>query len=292
MHIETLGTSFNRKEKTLNCLSSLYSMSLPEGVTINHNLVIDGSTDGTKEAVLARCPLVNIIEGDGKLYWAGGMRYGYDKLIKSKQFDYLFVFNDDCVFIVDALRHLLINTETSEIISLNNPHVIVGSTKDTKNSRFTYGGRKQKLKWHPLYTSLAQPNSTHIDVDTLNMNGALIHYSALDKIGFLNSKFQHSQADFEYGLRLIRNGGRVLLCPSYIGYCDTNSTEGTSMEFRLPLLTRFKRLQNVKEQPFYQLIALYRGYIGLPVFVLIPYFKIISAWAGDIVKDYSNSSQK
>lgn len=283
MHIETLATSHNRCEKTLSCLRSLHKLDLPAGVTINHNLVDDGSTDGTSRKVSIEFPKVNIINGNGLLFWAGGMRYGWENCIKNKKFDYLFVFNDDCVFFRTALKSLLVNELQEKRF-----HIIVGAFESfNSKSNITYGGRVRKNSWHPLFTKILTPNKEFQKVDTLNMNGALIHISLLKKVGFLSDAFIHSQADFEYGLKVKKSGGDIFLCPGIIGKCEANSKSGTSLEKGLPLLKRYARLLSNKEQPISQSIFLYRehGGIGWPILIILPFLKILFYWVSDFLKN-------
>lgn len=66
MKIAVLLTCFNRKNKTLACLKSLF------GIIPNCHvyLVDDKSTDGTSEAIKQNFPQVKIIKGDGNLFGA------------------------------------------------------------------------------------------------------------------------------------------------------------------------------------------------------------------------------
>jgi len=71
--IAVLMTCFNRKEKTVSCLDLLFRNQLPRGFKLKVYLVNDGCTDGTAEAVVDEFPNVTVIEGDGSLFWNGGM---------------------------------------------------------------------------------------------------------------------------------------------------------------------------------------------------------------------------
>jgi len=75
--IAALLTSFNRRTKTLQCLSELAKQLLPKGHRIEVFLVDDRSSDGTGDAVRREFPSVNLIEGTGALYWCGGMRLAW-----------------------------------------------------------------------------------------------------------------------------------------------------------------------------------------------------------------------
>ena len=58
-----LLTVFNRKEKTLECLSRLFDQLPVEDLQIDVFLTDDGCTDGTAEAVENLFPSVHILKG-------------------------------------------------------------------------------------------------------------------------------------------------------------------------------------------------------------------------------------
>ena len=83
IQVAILLTSYNRKEKTLACLRSVYSQESINTVNVEIYLVDDNSTDGTGEAVKTEFPNVNVFKGSGDLFWAGGMRYAWREAIKN-----------------------------------------------------------------------------------------------------------------------------------------------------------------------------------------------------------------
>ena len=72
MKIAVLIASHNRRDATLGCMSRL----LPQlGEDARVYLVDDGSHDGTAAAVAGlKDKRINVINGDGSLFWAKGMR--------------------------------------------------------------------------------------------------------------------------------------------------------------------------------------------------------------------------
>lgn len=262
MHIVALTTCHNRREKTLQSLKSLYSQKLPLGVNFEVTIVNDGSTDGTTLAVKQTFPDVEIIEGNGNLYWAGGMRFGWEESVRHKKFDFLFVYNDDIHLKQDALAHLI---EISSFVSKYEGllHVIIGAFTDQSSQNTTYGGLINNCWWHPLRFKRVDPTGNPQKVDTLNMNAALITYKALDQVGFLANYFQHSGADYEYGLRLRKAGGTIWLSSNSIGWCDRNSIQGTMYESNISLRERLYRLFSLKGHPLYQSLRYYKDHGGV-----------------------------
>ena len=84
-----LLTCYNRKDQTLECLKSLKKNTLFFKIF----LVDDGSTDGTAKAVSACYPDVNIITGNGQLYWNRGMHLAWETASKN-DFDFYIWIND------------------------------------------------------------------------------------------------------------------------------------------------------------------------------------------------------
>jgi len=76
-----LLTVFNRKEKTLECLSRLFDQLPVEDLQIDVFLTDDGCTDGTAEAIENLFPSVHILEGSGDLFWNRGMLMAWKAII-------------------------------------------------------------------------------------------------------------------------------------------------------------------------------------------------------------------
>lgn len=91
MKIAVLLTCFNRKEKTVACLRSLYEtyQDSQSSVDVEVFLTDDGSSDGTSEAVSSLTPFfpLTLLKGDGSLFWRGGMNNSWRTAIKKGGFD-------------------------------------------------------------------------------------------------------------------------------------------------------------------------------------------------------------
>lgn len=282
MRVITLTTCHNRRECTLASLEDLHRQALPGGVHLGYVLVDDGCTDGTADAVRERFADVEIVSGGGNLYWAGGMRHGWEQSVRHKSFDYLFVYNDDVRLDPSALADLI-----AAAASLPGPredaHVIVGSFLDVSGCVATYGGRRRSSAWHPLkFGEVVEPDGHLQPADTLNMNGALISRGALDRVGFLSRYFVHAGADFEYGLKLRKAGGAVHVAPGPVGRCDTNTAMRSRPENAPRMSDALRILFDRKREPVGQRFAYYRRHGGAlwPVLFASPYVTIWFRYVG------------
>lgn len=278
MHIQGLVTCYNRVNKTFNIIRSLLSQELPNGYSLRITLVDDNSVDGTKECIARHYPEVEIISGNGNLYWAGGMRYGWEKSVKHKDFDMLLVFNDDIIlkdnFVINSL---LDDIKNSKAQIINNKFTISAAFENTDGNLVTYGGFKHCSSWHKLRFKKVFPCGKPLVVDTINMNLVLISREALDDIGFLSPLFKHGGADMDFGLRLKKSGGINLLSSKVFGKCDLNPKKGTSQEEGIGYFECLRRLISIKEQPIKQRYYYYKEHAGFFWFFLflMPYIRVL-----------------
>jgi len=261
---------------TLQALDSILNQQfLSKDIEMDVCLVDDGSIDGTSSLVREKFPNVLILQGSGNLFWAGGMRFGWNQYVKNQYFDYLLVFNDDIVLYSGVLNKLVSLAESSDG-EQKRGLVLVGSFKDPTTGNVTYGGVNNSSWWHPLRFTQVEPSDDPIECLTFNMNFALINKYALSKIGFLSPSFQHAKSDFDYGLRLRAAGGKVVIMPGYAGECKRNFEDLDANISDVSLRDRWNKLLGVKKQPPYERAVYYRRHAGFlwPLYWVLPYLRI------------------
>ena len=213
--IAILITCHNRKKKTLKCLKFLKNQKNVEHVDFKVYLTDDNSQDGTKEEVLKKYSNVEILNGNGNLFWGGGTNLCFKEAVK-KGFDYYIWLNDDTYLFQNAISDLL---KAKEILKIDT-FIAVGSTKNKKN-KLTYGGQKNYgLKTAPFKNKIIQPTNCFQLIDRFNGNIVLISKKAQKKIGFIDKNLIHVTGDIEYGLRASKLGIPILLCPKFQGMCE------------------------------------------------------------------------
>jgi len=214
LKIATLTCSFNRKEKTVSFLASLIAQPLPANYSLDVYLLDDNSSDGTAQAVAEKFPAVKLLNGTGSLFWAGGMRKVWSEALKG-DYDFYILFNDDVKLLDDAIPKLLSAYDKAE----TNGTIILGSVMDFVKKTYTYGGRKV-TNWRSGDSDAILPDEVQLQSAEIgNANIMLVDRKSVEVIGILSSSFTHGLADFDYTLRAVKQGLKVLVAPGYFGYC-------------------------------------------------------------------------
>jgi GT2 family glycosyltransferase len=272
--IAVLMTCHNRREKTLACLTALYRNTLPTGCTLTVFLVDDGSRDGTSEAVLDNYPDVNIIRGDGNLYWCGGMRAAFNAAL-NQRFDAYLLLNDDTMLFSTALNCLLDSYKYALTMEAR-PSMVVGSVVDPVTAALTYGGRISRGWMQPLYYDFVPPVSSPITCDTANANCLLVPSNIVEAIGNLDAVFTHGKADYDYGLRAKRKGFKTFVANAVVGECSDNPAEDPSKFNKLSLKQKWRYLTSPKQYPLYEWLIFTWRHAGVfwPFHWLRPYRRL------------------
>ncbi len=267
----------NRREKTVACLDALFRNELPAGTNLRVFLTDDGSIDGTEAAVRERFAAVEIIRGNGDLYWNGGMYQAFALALQIKFDGYLWL-NDDTILYPTAIDSLV---RTSKEISDDDRRlgIVVGSTQDPATRTLTYGGVLATSRLRPFRYKLVEPRHTPIECHTMNGNCVLVPHEVATIVGNLESRFSHALGDMDYGLRARNAGFKVFVTPGYVGTCARNAVAGTFKDRSLPLRERLRKVVQPKGLPPDAWLLFTRRHAGIlwPIYFLWPYLSIVLA---------------
>ena len=275
--IAALLTCHNRKQQTLDCLQKLFAQSIADKHDLDVILVDDGSSDGTSDAVKNQFPKVEIIVGDGNLYWNGGMRVAFSRAME-QQYDFYLFLNDDTMFYPNAVQSLL-STYADVSAKSGQNAIVVGTTQDPDSGLPTYGGVVRKSWIQRLKFTLVPTSDKPLECETMNCNCVLVPKIITSDIGNLNAAFIHAMGDFDYGLRARKAGYAVWIMPGYAGTCPKNSDDGSFRDSSLPILNRIKKMRSVKGLPPREWTIFARSHAG-PfwfVYAFSPYFRVIAS---------------
>jgi GT2 family glycosyltransferase len=262
--IAVLMTCFNRRELTLACLRRLYSQELPERANLCVTLVDDGSTDGTGAGVKEEFSEVIVLEGDGNLYWCGGMRKAWAHAAESDP-DYYLLLNDDTMLVDGALSELLeLCGESSD------RNIAVASVVDPITGLASYGGVC-------LGSGMAIPTGNPVECDTFNANCVMLTRSVYGEMGMFHSVYTHAMGDTDYGFHATKRGIRILASGRFLGSCELNVGRDVWRDRSLPRMQRLKALQSPKGLPFREWMEFNRRNSGWkwPYYTVSPILRIL-----------------
>ena len=267
--IAVLITCFNRKEMTINCIKSLAETN--KDIDFRFVVTDDNSSDGTKEALQALPYKIKLIDGDGSLFWNGGMRKSIAYALSNvDKFDYALLVNDDVAFYPGTINQMVHRIKTS------GADVVVGATCD-EDGKMTYGGvlktSKHLAKFKPM-----EPGNDDMQCDTFNCNAVLLKSEVFKEAGNFDSKYTHAMGDYDYGFRLRKLGYTVVSSTNFVGHCEANAIEGTWLDPKLPRKERLKLKEGPKGLPkkdYYHFVRKNYGLLPAIYHSLTPYIRIL-----------------
>ena len=252
-------TCHNRKEKTLRCLQSLAAAVEAYGgkwqasdqqpsIAAHVFLTDDGCTDGTVEALQTSIrPMLasrlHVIEGDGTLYWAGGMRAAWRAaMAREEHWDYYLLLNDDTVVSPDAFTSLFAAEDYCRK-QFGSEGIVSGMTGDPADpARITYGGEVfiSRLTCRRRMLGVSDVPQR---CDWTHANILLVPRYVVERQGILYGGYRHGQADLDYGYRARRAGIPVVVTAKVCGICAFDHPDIGDIEKRLCAMTLQERRQ-------------------------------------------------
>ena len=245
--VAVLLTCHNRKDKTISCLRTLFESKQACSVSFEMDVYLtdDGSTDGTSSEIKKQFPLVNILNGNGSLYWAGGMRNSWKEALVKKNYDGFLLLNDDIILDLNCFDELFKTHELS-INKYGTGSIYIGSLRDHDTLKHSYGGRLLLNKW-TFSTRSIIPDGSIKECQLGNGNFMFVHKKVVEVIGIFSDKYIHAKADHDYTLRASEKNFPILVCSNYCGFCsDDHSSpnpEKMSLKERIDYLKSPKGIE-------------------------------------------------
>ena len=274
-------TVHNRREKTLRCLDSLRETvaSFGEHFSLKVFLTDDGCTDGTSEAIRAKSfPFeVQILPGDGNLYWNGGMIQSWKASLEENGWNGYLWLNDDVV-VLPAFWQDLMDTDRICIETYGKRGIYVGSTQDAATGAFTYGGFVYTNKL-TLKDRMLIPDGTVQRCEAGHGNITFVAAEVVEKQGVFCDKYLHGGTDHDYTYLAHKAGFPVLILPHYSAACDNDHSKdgGRKAFFELPLRQRLQAMDDPRGLNLHNALLFSRRCFPLryPIILLSGYFKAL-----------------
>lgn len=269
--ITVLMAAHNRRDFTIQSLENLYrQQAIGDTFKLSVVLADDGSTDGTSEEVKRRFPQIKVVQGDGNLFWCGGMCLAYENA-RDCEADFYLLLNDDTYLYDDAIQRSL-DVYLEKSLKGKPEHIVIGSTMNPQSKKISYGGEVRVSRWHPFHYNLLAPRDYAQACDTFCGNFVLIHRSVIEIIGFLDDRYTHWFGDIDYGLMAAKAECHLWVAPGFIGECAENDPSNHWDSAAYSFLQRLRMFFKVKGMPVNETMLFCRKHGGLvwPLFWLMP----------------------
>lgn len=242
--IAVLIPVFNGIAFTSKCLNGLYKIiSEKHWSQAEFQIIVidDGSNDGTGEWIKNNYPQTTVLQGDGNLWWSGGINKGTKYAIDVFNCDYLLWWNNDITPSPDYFENLeilLINESPeiagSKIYYAHDPQLVwsMGGIFDSRNGKkyMTGMNHKDSEKFNVVYNA-----------DWLPGMGTILKRSVHDIIGMLDAKnFPQYHGDSDFTIRAKLSGYEIKVYPQLKIWND-KSNSGLLHRGRFKLLLRSLR---------------------------------------------------
>lgn len=207
-------------------------------------LVDDGSIDGTLEYIAKNYPKVNVIHGNGNLWWTRSLFEGVNHiLVKASRNDFVLIVNNDCLFGTRYVTRLVED-------GIKNKKAIVGSLIIDGKDKKSVWDAGIKVDWNrgrfyglgpKLLSQIPRDKLYQKESDTLPTKGTLYPVEVFLKIGnFDKQNLPHYLSDYEFGIRAKRCGFKLLVSYKAKIYNDVKRTGlGDVIPARFSILTLF-----------------------------------------------------
>lgn len=225
---------YNRKDNLDRFISSFLNVNYS-----NYKLVIidDGSTDGSSEIIKSKYPEVEVLVGNGNLWWAGATNLGIKWALKNN-YDYVLTYNDDQICDNNFLNELIVLTEKYPN-SILSSHIYYMSNKE----KLLSGGmilnpRTRELEW--VFPEKGTKKNEAYEIDVTAGYSVLIPSDLFRRIGLFKEQwFPQIFMEGEFCVRAKRNGTNILSIPSSIVWNDRSDKDTDPIKSLNPI-QRFK----------------------------------------------------
>ncbi|PTX21376.1 GT2 family glycosyltransferase [Pontibacter mucosus] len=192
---------FNRKHFTKECL-----LSLKRGTNQNYKVIVvdDGSTDGTADMLREEFPEVEVLFGDGNLFWTASVNLGIKHALQAGA-EYVMTLNNDLEVAEDYI-------ENTYKRMAEKPNAILGALEmDAGTREPAFGGEIVDFKLNKVRYLLQElPKEQQVGLHAVSQlpgRGLLIPRAVFEKIGLLDQeRFPHYVADYDFTHTALRNG--------------------------------------------------------------------------------------
>lgn len=247
MDLSIVIVNYNSKEKTLNCLASLFASDL-EGITWEAIVVDNHSGEAIAEALKARYPRVRLIQSERNRGMGGGNNLG----AKQATGEFLLVLNPDTRVLPEAIRLMLFYLKAHGEAGAVGPKLLYpdGSLQYSclhfpglmmPFYRRTFLGRFAK-KQLERFLLLGFDHASIKDVDWLMGSCLLIRKELFDKLKGFDERFFMYFEDTDFCRRVWQSGAKVVYLPQAVVIHDHGRASAENPWYLAPLVNQLSRI--------------------------------------------------
>ena len=242
---------FNGKDHTTEFLSALRKQTYH-----NFKIVIvdDGSTDGTSEMIEDDFPEVQLLKGDGSLWWSGGTNLGVEFALENN-FDYILTINNDVIVANNYIESLV-------EVAKEHPRALIGSkvcyldnTKRVWYCGATFNQRNGQMEHRTGYDKDFKSTQSS---EWLTGMGVLVPAETYMKVGLYSNDFPLYFGDADFSVRAKKAGYALIVSAESRVYADITSA-WIMKQIRNPKLSFLWQLFTSIRSP-YQIKSRYKFY--------------------------------
>jgi len=243
--IAVLVTVFNRKEKTRKCFESMWKdLETHPELTVDVWITDDGSSDGTRDMLMESFPgkPINVLDGDGSLFWNGGMINSWKAAMTHGGYDGYLWLNNDVVILPGLFDDLQAADEYSKQ-TFGKTGIYVASLQNLDRTKFAYGGFNFLSKIS-LKDEFVVPNGQFQTCMCTHGNITYVSNEVVESQGIFNEGYFHGGTDHDYSYLAYKAGFPLLVLRDYFGLCDNDHRSSEDSLAEMPLRKRLEKLRS------------------------------------------------
>jgi GT2 family glycosyltransferase len=213
--------NWKNAEDTIECLTSVNRVKVPEGETLKILCVDNDSNDGSVERIRSAAPYAQILETGGNLGYAGGNNFGIKYALEHGA-EYLWILNNDTTVEENALVGLIEPFMENQELGATGSLVMYYDDKNTvwfaggKYNRFT-GGTSHFLENKKYDVSMdgAVKQKKH---DFLSGCSFMVPKKTIEATGLLNEGLYLLFEEMDFFCRMKKSGLSWVMSPESVIY--------------------------------------------------------------------------
>ncbi|NCT37349.1 glycosyltransferase family 2 protein [Bacillus sp. EB93] len=213
----------NGVNETLKCLDSVYQSTYSN---IDVIIIDDGSTDDSQKIISEKYNKVKFLNGDGSLWWSGGMNEGLKYVIGNYEDEGIVILlNNDNIIKSDMIEILVKSVRMYSNSIICSKVYIEGNDEQILFAGGLAKIRKSGLYINGYYETDREKFNKMIKVDWCGGMGVAIPLNIVKDVGYFDNKnFPQYFGDADYMFRARRKGYQIIYDPSSICWNNRDQT--------------------------------------------------------------------